>query len=59
MSGTKYNGLNDLLTHSTTARQYFSSLPVHVQTSVKEYSSTIKTEDELRAYAQNVINEDK
>lgn len=59
MSGVSYNGLNELLEKSTWAKQYFTSLPANVQTSVRERSQSIKTEQDLQNYAQNIINQGK
>lgn len=47
----KYKDLQDLISHSTTTRQYFLSLPVSLQLVLHKYNSYIHTAAELHLKA--------
>lgn len=50
-------GLDSVLKNSN-AQQYFSSLPDYVQEMVMQRRESIKTEDELRNYADHLTRGD-
>lgn len=52
-------GLDGLLGQSLQAQQYFSSLPEYVQEMIMQRRQNIKSEDELRRYAENITQGDK
>lgn len=52
-------GLDGLLRASGEANAYFSSLPRYVQEMVMERRHSIQSEDELRRYAENIVQGDK
>lgn len=43
----KYHDLQDLISHSSTAREYFLSLPVPLQLALHEHNASIHTAAEL------------
>lgn len=47
----KYKDLQDLISHSSTTRQYFLSLPVSLQVTLHKYNSNIHTAAELHLQA--------
>lgn len=53
------DGLNGLLKKSGEANAYFASLPGYVQDMVQQRRQNIKSEDELRRYAENILQGDK
>jgi len=52
-------GLGGLLGTSPSARQYFNSLPQYVQEMILQRRESIKSEDELHNYADNITQGDK
>lgn len=52
-------GLDGLLTQSTSAQQYYQSLPEYVQEMIMQRRQNIQSEDELRRYAENITQGDK
>jgi len=52
-------GLDGLLSTSTGAKQYFNSLPEYVQEMIIQRRESIKSEDELHRYADNLTQGDK
>jgi len=52
-------GLQDLLGSSDSAKSYFLSLPDYVQGMIQQRSQSILSEDELRRYAENLLEGDK
>ena len=52
-------GLDGLLGTSPAARQYFSSLPEYVQEMIVQRRESIKSEDELHRYADNLTQGDR
>lgn len=52
-------GLDELLNGSDRAQHYFSSLPQYVQDMIMQRRQSIQTEDELRRYAENIVQGDK
>lgn len=52
-------GLDELLATSENARQYFDSLPEYVQEMIAQRGNHVKSEDELRRYAENIVQGDK
>ncbi len=53
------SGLDGLLSANNTAQQYFSSLPVYVQEMIMQRKQNIHSEDDLRSYAENIVQGDK
>lgn len=53
------DGLDGLLKQSGDAQQYFSTLPGYVQEMILQRRQNIKSEDELRRYAENIVQGDK
>lgn len=47
----KYKNLQDLISHSSSTRQYFLSLPVSLQLALHEYNSNIHTAADLHLQA--------
>lgn len=43
----KYKDLQDLISHSSTSRQYFLSLPVPLQLALHQYNASIHTAADL------------
>lgn len=52
----KYKDLQDLISHSSTTREYFLSLPVSLQLALHEYNSTIHTAADLHLNADILRN---
>lgn len=52
-------GLNDLLSKSASAKEYFMSLPDYVQGMIQQRSGHVQSEDELHRYAENLLAGDK
>lgn len=52
-------GLQGLLSESASAKEYFLSLPEYVQGMIQQRSTSIQSEDELRRYAENLLEGDK
>lgn len=50
----KYENLQDLLSHSTTTRQYFLTLPVSLQLVLHKYNSYIHTAADLHLKADMI-----
>lgn len=47
----KYNDLQDLISHSSSTRQYFLSLPVALQSALHEHNAYIHTAADLHLRA--------
>lgn len=47
----KYKNLQDLISYSSTTREYFLSLPVSVQVALHKYNSNIHTAADLHLQA--------
>lgn len=52
-------GLNVLLKKSGTAQDYYSSLPEYIREMLDQRSGSIQSEDDLRHYAENLLQGDK
>ncbi|WP_312645706.1 hypothetical protein [Hydrogenoanaerobacterium sp.] len=52
-------GLNDLLSQSASAKEYFMSLPDYIQGMIQQRTGNIQSEDELHRYAENLLAGDK
>lgn len=52
----KYKDLKDLITNSSTSRQYFLSLPVPLQLALHEYNACIHTAADLHLNADILRN---
>ena len=52
-------GLGGVLSSSEQAQRYFNSLPQYVQEMIMQRRENIKTEDELRRYADNLTQGDR
>jgi hypothetical protein len=59
MHHNKYNNLNDLLGNNQRAGEFFETLPSYVQEMIRQRSNNIKSEHELRMYAENIVQGDK
>lgn len=61
MSQNKKNtgGLDNLLNTSSAAQQFFSSLPDYVQEMIMQRRQNIKSENDLRNYADNLTQGDR
>lgn len=53
------NSLNDLLAESSSAKSYFMSLPDYIQGMIQQRSDNVHNVDELRRYAENLLQGDK
>lgn len=49
-----YRDLKDLVSHSSSSRRYFFSLPVPMQLSLSEYNSAIRSAAQLHAHTELV-----
>lgn len=47
----KYKNLQDLISHSTTTRKYFLSLPVSLQLTLHKHNASIHTAADLHLHA--------
>jgi len=52
-------GLSEMLNQNGSAKAYFMSLPDYVQGMLQQRAQNIHTEDELRRYAENILQGDK
>lgn len=52
----KYIDLHDLISHSSTTRQYFLSLPVPLQLALHEYNTYIHTAADLH-YCADIVQQ--
>lgn len=59
MRNKKYNNLNELLSSNQNAGNFFNSLPDYVQEMIRQRSNNIKSEHQLRMYAENIVQGDK
>lgn len=50
-------GLDGVL-RSDSAQQYFSSLPTYVQEMIMQRRESVRSEDDLRSYAENLTKGD-
>ncbi|MGI6402630.1 MAG: hypothetical protein ACOX0K_00095 [Oscillospiraceae bacterium] len=50
-------GLDGVL-RSESAQQYFSSLPTYVQEMIMQRRESVRSEDDLRSYAENLTKGD-
>jgi hypothetical protein len=55
----KYHDLRDMLATNEKIREYYRSLPQYAQEMIGARSGNIKSEDELRRYAENCLQGDK
>ena len=51
----KANGLQDLIQQNSSANAYFASLPSYVQEIIMERAENIRSEDDLKCYANNLL----
>lgn len=59
MSQKFEGGLNDMLQNCDSAKQYFMTLPEHVQGMIVQRSGNITSERDLIRYAENLLQGDK
>ncbi|HHV50408.1 MAG TPA: hypothetical protein PLG48_06595 [Candidatus Avimonas sp.] len=59
MHNKKFNNLNELLASNQSAGDFFNSLPGYVQEMIRQRSNNIKSEHQLRMYAENIVQGDK
>jgi len=53
------SGLGEMLEKNDSAQSYFMSLPDYIQGMIIQRATNIHTEDELRRYAENLLQGDK
>ncbi len=51
----KANSLQDLIQQNSSANAYFASLPSYVQETILERAENIRSEDDLKCYANNLL----
>lgn len=56
-SGNPFN-LNDMLTNNKNLNSYYKSLPEYVKESINLHADNIKSEEELRDYADKLLEND-
>ena len=56
-SGNPFN-LNDLLINDRNLNSYYESLPDYVKESINSHSHNIKSEEEVRDYANKLLEND-
>ena len=54
----KPEGLRNLLRSNTDAEEFFSALPAYVQESIVDRGNNIKTERDLKNFAENFLRGD-
>lgn len=54
----KYSGLNELISQSNEARNYYDSLPDYVRESIAERGDNVNSFESLRDYAENLLRGD-
>lgn len=54
----KYANLGDMLKNNPDIFSYYTSLPVYVRSMIARRSDNVTTEDELHAYAENLMRGD-
>lgn len=59
MHNKKYNNLDELLSSNHRAGEFFETLPSYVQEMIRQRSGNIRSEHELRMYAENIVQGDK
>ena len=55
----KYHDLKDMLITNEKIREYYRSLPQYAQEMIGARAGNIKSEDELRRFAENCLQGDK
>lgn len=55
----KYKSLDELIQNDSSAKQYFTSLPQHVQEQIHQRSSNVNSLESLQDYAENLLRGDQ
>lgn len=55
----KYENLGDMLKSEPRIFDYYTGLPVYVRSMIARRSDNVKTEEELHAYAENLLQGDR
>ncbi len=59
MHSETYENLNDLLNQNSRADDFFEALPSYVQEMIRERGNNIRSEHDMRMYAENIVQGDK
>ena len=59
MNKDTYNTLDDLLSKNAHAGKFFDTLPSYVQEMIRARGSNIRSEHDMRMYAENIVQGDK
>lgn len=55
----RYENLGEMLKSDPAIFDYYTSLPVYVRSMIARRSGNVKTEEELHAYADNLMQGDR
>ena len=55
----KYENLGDMLKKNPNIFDYYTGLPIYVRSMIARRSDNIKTEEQLHAYAENLLQGDR
>ena len=55
----RYENLGEMLKSDPTIFNYYTNLPIYVRSMIARRSGNVKTEEELHAYAENLLKGDR